>query len=565
MNISRAYASEQKRGDTSRTSAVCMLFLLLIIIIQMAVSLFWVTKRENYFNDELYSLGYAQSYTFEPKKQGYIYRSPEWEYETWIENRILKDQLEVSEQESLLSQPPLTGIKMLLTRRNYHGILNILMSVFSPDRISMYPGAVFNIILLFFTQLLVFRISREITGRDIPSILAVLMYGFSTMAVNMTLYIRFYALVILFLVAAVRLHQIMWRTDHFWRSEMLTIVSMALLYLAMKNSELAFVFGGALIFSYLLGLLARKQGRKALCYMLTVAPAGLLFVGRKPYYLTILLHPENYTEKGWPINVMANSVLNVNAQMLLDNTNKYLNWFVDDLLGDRIVFYGFLGILLLMFDILLFKQVRKPKAAQPEKRGERGFNRVIAGVVVIYFLFALLTSFPAKRYMSFLFPLITILLWSAVSYLTENGKAGKLALLACAALTLYGVLSQQVFNRHISYIYPDDKTAIQAVEDSGVEDAILIFTDVFTGEHTIYDCISIMPDSARIYPVDRENNAIDPDTCPDQMLIWIKDGVDIGHYVEELKTGDYEIKRIGSTHISDIYRAKRISELEDSE
>lgn len=536
-----------------------MLFLLLIIIIQMAVALFWVTKRENYFNDELYSLGYAQSYTFEPKKQGYIYQSPEWEYETWIGNGILKDQLEVSKQESLLSQPPLTGIKMLLTRRNYHGILNILMSVFSPDRISMYPGAIFNILLFLFTQLLVFRISRELTGRDIPSILAVLMYGFSTMAVDMTLYIRFYALVIFFLVAAVRLHQIMWRTDHFWRSEILTIASMALLYLAMKNAELAFVFGGALVFSYLLGLLANKKGRKALCYMLTVVPVGLLYLGRKTYYLTILMHPENYTEKGWPINVMANSILNINAQMLLDNTNNYLNWFVDDLLGERIVFYGFLGLLLLMFDLLLFKQVQQPQEAQPEKMGERGFNRVIAGVVVIYFLFALLTSFPAQRYMSFLFPLITILLWSAVSFLTENGKAGKLALLACTVLTLYGVLSQQVFNRRFSYIYPGDKKAIQAVEDSGVEDAILIFADVFTGEHTIYDCISIMPDSARIYPVDRENNAIDPDTCPDQMLVWIHYDRRPQSYINDLLDNGYELTELGSTHISDVYLARRES------
>lgn len=564
MKINRAYAAAHKGDEKNRTKLFCMFFLLLVIM-QMAVALFWVTQRENYFLDELFSFGYAQSYTFEPKRQGYIYQSPEWEYETWIDNCILKDQLEVSKQESLLSQPPLTAIKMLLTRRNYHGILNILMSVFSPDRISMYPGAVFNIFLLLLTQLLVYRISREITGRDITSVLAVLMYGFSTMAVDMALYIRFYTWVIFLLIATVRLHQIMWRTDRFWQCGLLTIASMVLLYLAMKNMELALVFAGALIFSYLLGLLAKKQSRKALCYALTVIPVGFLYMIRKTSYLTILLHPETYIEKNWPINIMANSVMNINAQMLLENTNKYLQWFADELFGGRIVFWGFFGLLLLVFDILLFMQVKKPEEAQSPKRGERGFARVIAGVSATYLLFALLTSLPEPRYMSILFPLITILLWSAVSFLTENGRAGKLALLAFTILTLYGVMSQQVFNRSISYIYPDDKKTIQAVEDSGVEDAILIFADVFTGEHTIYDCISIMSDSARIYPVDRENNAIDPDTCPDQMMIWIKDGVDIGHYVEELKTGDYEIKRIGSTHASDIYTAKRIIDLEDSE
>ena len=227
---------------TKTTPRFWRVLFLLVVIAQMAVICLWAAQRNNYHVDELYSLGYAQSYATGNNYKIYSRYSPEWKYETWIENRSLKNQLEISEEESLLREDPLTIARLLLTGRNYHGILNILMSVFAPDRLTMYPGILFNLVVFFFTQILLCRIMKELTGDEEASVMAVLMYGFSTMAVQMTLFIRFYTLTIFLFTAVIRLHQIMWRTENLRRHEFLTILSLLLLYFAMKNSELVLSF-----------------------------------------------------------------------------------------------------------------------------------------------------------------------------------------------------------------------------------------------------------------------------------------------------------------------------------
>ena len=115
--------------DSKRTG---ILLITCILLIQVAVITFWGSQRSNYYIDELFSFGSAYSYTFDKKDIMYINRSDAWRYEQWVDNHDLKEQLEVTEEESLLSQQMIDAIRMLLTRRNYFGILNLLMSVFSP-------------------------------------------------------------------------------------------------------------------------------------------------------------------------------------------------------------------------------------------------------------------------------------------------------------------------------------------------------------------------------------------------------------------------------------------------
>ena len=272
-----AITAEKRSGREKATPVV----LLAIIFLQVVVVLFWMTQKKNLFLDELTSFGNAQAYSFQAKNTTYINDSSAWEYESWVDNHLLKGQLEVSKEESLLSQPPQRVLKMLLMKRNYNGILNILMSVFAPDSTSIYPGILFNIILFFFTQLLLYRIVKEISGSCLPALGAVLMYGFSAMGVEMTLFIRFYSLVIFLLLGALRVHQKMWRTEKIGLFELQTAFSFLLLYLAFKNSELVFIFAGALVLSFSLALVCSRHGKKALLYLLTAVPAGLYFAQKK--------------------------------------------------------------------------------------------------------------------------------------------------------------------------------------------------------------------------------------------------------------------------------------------
>ena len=120
-----AITAEKRSGRKKATPVV----LLAIIFLQVVVVLFWMTQKKNLFLDELTSFENAQAYSFHAKNTAYIHLSSAWEYESWVDNHLLKGQLEVSKEESLLSQPPQRVLKMLLMKRNYNGVLNILMSV----------------------------------------------------------------------------------------------------------------------------------------------------------------------------------------------------------------------------------------------------------------------------------------------------------------------------------------------------------------------------------------------------------------------------------------------------
>ena len=112
---------------TAKKNHIFTVVLLIVMAVQVSMIWFWTMRKTNLFADELLSFGYAHSYTFDREDVVYIYETSDWEYETWVDNRALRDHLEVSEEKSLLSQPPLTalspgttsGMRIIRSSRNW--------------------------------------------------------------------------------------------------------------------------------------------------------------------------------------------------------------------------------------------------------------------------------------------------------------------------------------------------------------------------------------------------------------------------------------------------------------
>lgn len=172
----------------------------LSIILQSCLILYWAQQKTNYFIDELYTFGYAHTFTYDKEDVRYITESEDWKYEEWLDNSILKGKLVVSEPDTLLNQPLAIAMKMLLARRNYMGIMNILMTLFAPGEVNKYPGIIFNLFLFALTQILLYIICKNKTKSTFVSLLMIIMYGFSSMAIGTYVYVRFYAFVILLLM-----------------------------------------------------------------------------------------------------------------------------------------------------------------------------------------------------------------------------------------------------------------------------------------------------------------------------------------------------------------------------
>ena len=270
---------------------VRVIVFLIILTAQIGLMIFWAEEKSNYFIDELYSYGYAHSYTFDKSHKRYITQSDDWQYEKWIDNEVLKEKLEVKKEESLLSRPFFTAVRMLLTRRNHQGILNILMSILSPGRISKVPGIILNLIIFALTQIVLYKMGKEMTESPCIALLIILMYGFSAIAIGNSIYIRFYALVILLLLLVFRLHQKMWYTVSSFRNEGYIILSIGLIYLAIKNSELVFILAGTLIPVFFCALLVKRDSKKATQYLISIVPLCAFYACKKTDYVDIILHP----------------------------------------------------------------------------------------------------------------------------------------------------------------------------------------------------------------------------------------------------------------------------------
>ena len=535
---------------------------------QVLVMLYWMRQKSNYFIDELFSMGYAHTYTFDWKHRGYINASDVWKEGQWIPNSLLKDQIEVSPEDSLLNKPLGTAVPMLLLRRTYHGILNILMSSFSPGAVGKVPGIVFNIIIFCLTQIVLFRICYDLTENHWVSLAVLTMYGYSLAAISFVMYIRFYCFVVLLFLLALRVHQLIRKTDRLPLAFAGTIVSLVLLFFAMKDSELVFVLGGSLIAAFMLDLILCHQFRKLLLYFLTIVPLSIVYLINKTPFIDILLHPSQYRNEKGPGGWMTMHLLDWTWQQKIELILKQNQWFIDLLYGNIIIAAAFFLIIAVLVLSLLIKRVRSKTGKEKEDGGEDrallqrneqdqgspfGFYLVLFIVSTVYLIFGGLTGFVIVRYYSFLFPVITILLWAGIYKMTEVLGCRKGILKLCGFLTIAAVVIGFFHPEHIEFIYPEDRELIASLQESDIQDAVVLCIGHEKTTHVIYDCVNLMEDDARIYPVREGETMIDPKQCPRRFLIWALSGRNIWKNTGDLLKNGCTISMYGKTHASDVY------------
>ena len=556
----------KRRKETSIGESIRKILPVLIVALQLLLMGYWSTQKSNYYIDEMFSMGYAHTFIHPREDAVYINFSKDWGNEKWIENETLKDQLETTREDSVFTMPFAKAVRKLFLGRNYMGMLNILMSVFSPGKMSRYPGIILNLIIFALSQLLLYRICRGLGGSFSASLMTVTMYGFSTMAIGLSLYIRFYAWVIFLLLALIRLHQVMWNEDRLWKCEILTVISMLLAYFALKNSELVFIMAGGLIGAYALGLLLTRHLKKALLYVATIVPISLIYAVTKTPFVDMILHPANYIGLDGPQGWMTRDLLSMSSEKLLYFARLYKRWLDEQMMGSKYVTFAFLIIVLILLEIhLLGRNPGEEKESgsvegnnkKKDESHKKRFVWIILCTELIYLLFCFLTCLPATRYVSFLFPFFPLLLWAAIDRLSEALKRRSLVMAGCALLTVIGILSGLLHPERIEYVYLEDRPLLDALTDCKITDSVIIYTDEEDATHVVYDCVNLMPDKARVYPVQEECHHIDTDKSPNDLLIWVKNGESIRPCVEDLEANGYQIERLGRTHASDIYTAHR--------
>lgn len=564
----------EKHSINTERREIRILLVTVVLVLQLVQIFFCADMKKNYFLDELYSLGYSHSFTAKSGDRVYITDSDDWKYERWISNRVLKEKLETTPEESLLRMPFAKGLKRLLKKRTYFGLLNIVMSVFSPGKVTKMPGILLNIPFFICIQILLYQMCMRFSGNFTCSLLALIMYGFSPAAINMAVFIRFYCMVVFLFMTAVYLHQGIWNSDRAPGILIRTVSSLILLYVAMKDSELILVLGGALIACFALALIVRRRFREGMYYLVSIVPAGLIYVSMKPFLLKIVLHPARYFGTGWPIGYMSESLLTTPLSERLLQPVKYSKWFWEWMFGNGWIAAAYAviaGISLYRFIGGKGHRARPAEepgtapgtapSSEPPLKSRWPFYAVVFAVTAIYLLFYWLVGFVpnrrALRYCFFIFPLISFMIWMGLDSLTRGDRYRRRILAAVTALMLVSFVCSWVGDSPFHYLYPTDVKAIRKVQDNDIRYAIVVCEDTPESMHCSYDCINIMDKDAWICPVIEDQHHIDLESCPDKMYVWGLRNHDLSACTDELTAAGYELRQLSYTHASDIFVAEK--------
>lgn len=320
----------------------------LIILVQLVFFIYWADAKTNFFIDELYSMGYASNFTGGGDTAQYITTGSEWKLNEWVNNAEYKKYLLVSDEEQIFRLSFPVAIQKLVTKTNYFGFLNIAESVAGYDVVAARPGILLNILFFIVAEVLLIMLMQRLKMAVGLQYLALAMFGFSGYVISLVMYIRFYMLIVMYLLAMLNLFYMVWTDERLQRLILMEMGILALVYFSYKNSELTMIYFGAISFSFVIALLLTRKWKQLISYA-AFGLCGLVYIAVKTDYIYILLHPTDYAVGN---NVAVDISLRISEVLkedIVDVFTGYLGWVVQ-LFSDY--YFGSYIIFLLAFIVL---------------------------------------------------------------------------------------------------------------------------------------------------------------------------------------------------------------------
>ncbi len=183
----------------SNRSSLNRILLLLIIVMQFAVMVYFGIQKEGYHVDEIFSYGLSNSY-YTP----FIQKEPEFGYK-WYSGKEIADYLIVNDNEKFTYDSVVYNQEQDVHPPLYYFLLHTVSSFFS-ETFSKWFGIGINLVCFGFIDFILYQLVRRISGDYKTALLALTIWGFSAGAINMVTFIRMYALLSLWTILFIYLH-----------------------------------------------------------------------------------------------------------------------------------------------------------------------------------------------------------------------------------------------------------------------------------------------------------------------------------------------------------------------
>ncbi|MDE5697162.1 MAG: hypothetical protein K2I96_07130 [Lachnospiraceae bacterium] len=533
------------KGDGMKAIRKEQIAVIIVIALQLIFMVYWGTQKSGYYVDEFFTYDNAHYLSASTPKRIKLYDADFLTYDEWHEISDLKSTMTVTREEALLADSAGYNLKMWFTRYPYMVLLNYVQAIFFEGRLSKWSAISLNILLFLLNQVILYRLTAAISRDKMAAVLAVALYGFTGMAASMTVYVRFYMLVTLWMTLCTYLHVLMWQENHLLKNLFMEFLAVLVLYLAYKDSPLAAIQGVGLVCAFLVGLLIRKRYRQAAVYGLPIVGGGLGYILLQTDYIGYILQPEKYADA---------DVTNVATAGLLDNflaltpgaaverTIGLAHIVCRYLFGHALV----LGVYLLLAAGLILWCL----CAQKGRNGGRDWMFFLLAVCpcAFYCVVSVCLELDAIRYNSSIFPELAVC--AAVFVMCLAARADRKRLTAAVmGIVILAAAAATAYLPRVENLYREDKQAVAQIQSYQGVDSVVV--DYHFDDRIMYECLVYAGEDTEVLFTKREN--VDYDAWHNDVLLWLRadEGRDI---IEELAaSGRYTVVEVGSTHESDVY------------
>lgn len=441
----------EQRISKRNITSLMLLAVALVLVMQIANVIYWGMKKQGYHIDEIMTYHIANGFS----SSGFLVAEQDDYKNVWHEQPLnyLMNALTVQENERF----DFRGVSEI-TGRDVHppAFYDAVHAVssFMPDCFSKWTGIGPNILYFAVSQLGLFWLFSVLTGAWYLGLMVMGIYGFSPIAVSMTIFIRMYAMMIMWVVLSLCCHVgVMEKTgEKKW-----LLLSGGVTMMGMLTHYYFAVFQFFLSAYCCVNLLLRKEYKALASYI----PAILLGLGA-----SALCFPEM-------LGHVTQSVRGKEAFANWSSGQNHVTEYVKRINRDEFSNYGghILFCVLLMRICLLLK---KRHAGKDGLRWASGGAMLVIPLVGYIVMISRVAPYITERYMAVVYPvLMGAIIWAL--YAAIHAHVGHRAIsFMLAGVLMTAVVGHCYVHKRVRYLFDGAAQDLKIAQAHADNDAIVV-------------------------------------------------------------------------------------------
>ncbi len=525
---------------------------IVLLLVQVVNIVYWGGKKENLYWDEYFTLERAHYISDSTPLEHYIDVDEDYRIGEWLPVSLVYDSLTVDKEESVLMDSPKSVLGKIFGYHNYSIFLNMLEAVLSPGKLSIWPSIILNIIFFIINQILLYCLCRRMSDNVAFPYAAVAWYGFTSMCVSMTVFIRFYMFATMLTTLFTLMHLIYYQTEEKRHLKRLFLLGIAFstLYFGYKNAQFMLIYAAFFILSFSVVLLVKKGIKSFLLYSVPIYGGGILYLATKTEYVRVItdfdkLLANSNGALGWCLEQIAGFRIDM-LPSRIDDMKLILGRY---LFGSYYLMIAFLVITVIMIAVRRF--LLKDKAVVTNSNG---FVAALSTASILFMLFfTVFGLYEQVRYISFVFTMLTVML-AILSFNISGNSRGKY--LGTLLILLLVFLSVNMKGK-VDMLYSGDRETIERVKNIDSDSFLLHAGGHRTAISYQVALLADPQDEFYVYDGDMEG-AFDTleSQLRDEMILVSRSGVPADDVIDFLNQKGYTVDWVGDLYHFVLWDAK---------